>query len=241
MSEIEKLKKANEETNQRLDELMEMMTALIKEKSAEETSEGRNVGKETPIHAPSFESMGSTSQGVGGNTVNVAIPPMVAPSHPTQHPIGENTYSTMSMPAPAFGPSPAFVPTPTFVPPPIPNAIPLFNRGHDATNPVVLDDEKKDDSMQSIKMFSLLDERLKLIEGFSYHRAMNASEATLVPGLVIPHKFKVPEFEKYNGTKCPQDHLLSYVRKMAAHTYDDKLMIHFFQDSLTGAASRWYN
>ncbi|KAA0051907.1 Gag-pro-like protein [Cucumis melo var. makuwa] len=31
-----------------------------------------------------------------------------------------------------------------------------------------------------------------------------------------------------------------YCRKMAAHIGTDKLLIHYFQDSLTGPASRWY-
>jgi len=90
-------------------------------------------------------------------------------------------------------------------------------------------------------MLSMLEERLKAIEGVQYYRAMNAADITLVPGIVIPSKFKVPDFEKYNGTRCPQEHLTSYVRKMAAYAYDDKLLIHFFQDSLFGAALRWYN
>ncbi|RDX77063.1 hypothetical protein CR513_42872, partial [Mucuna pruriens] len=29
-------------------------------------------------------------------------------------------------------------------------------------------------------------------------------------------------------------------RKMALHAHDDALLIHFFQESLTGAALRWY-
>ena len=28
---------------------------------------------------------------------------------------------------------------------------------------------------------------------------------------------------------------------MAAHAHDDKLLIHIFQESLTGSAARWYN
>jgi len=31
-----------------------------------------------------------------------------------------------------------------------------------------------------------------------------------------------------------------YCRKMVSFVHDDKLLIHFFQDSLTGAASSWY-
>jgi len=31
-----------------------------------------------------------------------------------------------------------------------------------------------------------------------------------------------------------------YCRKMAAHSHDEKLLIHFFQESLTGNTLNWY-
>jgi len=31
----------------------------------------------------------------------------------------------------------------------------------------------------------------------------NAQDLCLVPNVNIPHKFKVPEFEKYKGNTCP--------------------------------------
>jgi hypothetical protein len=68
----------------------------------------------------------------------------------------------------------------------------------------------------------------------------NAHELCLVPNVVIPHKFKVPDFEKYKGNTCPRAHLVMYARKMSTQTANDKLLIHYFQDSLTGAALRWY-
>ncbi|GAU50634.1 hypothetical protein TSUD_410280 [Trifolium subterraneum] len=65
-------------------------------------------------------------------------------------------------------------------------------------------------------------------------------ELCLVPDVVVPHKFKVPDFEKYKGSTCPKAHLIMYARKMSTQTSNDKLLIHYFQDSLTGAALRWY-
>ena len=35
----------------------------------------------------------------------------------------------------------------------------------------------------------------------------------LVPDIVIPSKFKVPDFDKYKGTTCPKNHLKMYCRK----------------------------
>ncbi|XP_050914942.1 uncharacterized protein LOC127129870 [Lathyrus oleraceus] len=76
-------------------------------------------------------------------------------------------------------------------------------------------------------------------------RAMDVNEnfrldMCLVPGLVIPPKFKLPNFEKYKGDTCPRHHLVMFFRKMESHTHDDKLMIHCFQDSLIGASLSWY-
>ncbi|GAU50278.1 hypothetical protein TSUD_409140 [Trifolium subterraneum] len=67
----------------------------------------------------------------------------------------------------------------------------------------------------------------------------DAHELCLVPDVVVPHKFKVPDFEKYKGSTCPKAHLIMYAKKMSTQTSNDKLLIHYFQDSLTGAALRW--
>ncbi|WRX10955.1 Retrotransposon gag domain - like 10 [Theobroma cacao] len=69
---------------------------------------------------------------------------------------------------------------------------------------------------------------------------MDATELCLVLDVLIPAKFKVPKFEKYDGTNCPMAHITMYCRKIVAQSHDDKLLIHFFQDSLTGSAARWY-
>jgi len=50
----------------------------------------------------------------------------------------------------------------------------------------------------------------------------------------------VSDFEKYKGTTCPKSHLTMYCRKMAAHAHNEKLLIHYFQDSLGGVALNWY-
>ncbi|RDX81653.1 hypothetical protein CR513_37636, partial [Mucuna pruriens] len=67
-----------------------------------------------------------------------------------------------------------------------------------------------------------------------------AVDLCLVPDMVIPHNFKVPDFDKYKGNSCQKNHLISYCRKMDAHTHNDKLLIYFFQESLTKAALGWY-
>ena len=62
----------------------------------------------------------------------------------------------------------------------------------------------------------------------------------LVPDVVIPLKFKVTDIDKYKGKTFPKNHLKVYYRKMGAYEKDEKLLMHFFQESLTGAAVTWY-
>ena len=80
-----------------------------------------------------------------------------------------------------------------------------------------------------------------MVEGSDAYSLVDASKMSLVLDLVLPLKFKVPIFDKYDGTKCLSAHLYMYCRKMTGHTSNDKLLIHCFQDNLTGSATRWYN
>lgn len=89
------------------------------------------------------------------------------------------------------------------------------------------------------RKYRLLEERLKAIEGQGA-LGMDLTDLGLVPGVKVPPKFKVPVFEKYNGTTCPKTHVRSYYRKMSVYSSDEKLLMHFFQDSLAGASLEWY-
>ncbi|KAA3455603.1 RNA-directed DNA polymerase (Reverse transcriptase), Ribonuclease H-like protein [Gossypium australe] len=98
-----------------------------------------------------------------------------------------------------------------------------------------MNDQSAQDKYRSLK------ERLKAIEGTEVFFALGAKELSLVPDLVLPPKFKVPDFEKYDRTRCPKAHLIMFCRKIMGYVNKDKLLIHCFQDSLVGSALRWYN
>src|SRR4051812_42271564 len=89
------------------------------------------------------------------------------------------------------------------------------------------------------KKFHLLEERLNALEGRS-SSGLNAIDLCLVPDIKIPAKFKVPSFEKYKGITCPMSHIKAFCNKMAPYAENDKLLMHFFQDSLSGASLEWY-
>ena len=69
---------------------------------------------------------------------------------------------------------------------------------------------------------------MKAMEGSDVYGLVDAYKMSLVPDLVLPPKFKVPTFEKYDGTKCPSAHLYMYCRKMTGYTSNDKLLIHYY-------------
>jgi len=85
-----------------------------------------------------------------------------------------------------------------------------------------------------------IEERLRAIEGGEDYAFANLEELLLVPNIITPPKFKVSDFDKYKGTTCPENHLKMCCRKMGAYTKDEELLIHFFQESLTGVAVTWY-
>ncbi|XP_024640586.1 uncharacterized protein [Medicago truncatula] len=87
--------------------------------------------------------------------------------------------------------------------------------------------------------FEAVHKELKTIRGKEMF-SQNVNDLYLVPDVVIPHKFKIPIFEKYTGDTCLEMHLVTYVRKMIAHKNNEPLLIHCFQDSLTGPAHTWY-
>ena len=51
---------------------------------------------------------------------------------------------------------------------------------------------------------------------------LDFEELGLVSGVVIPQKFKVPAFAKYDGVSYPKLNLRSYVRNIQPHIADRK-------------------
>ena len=79
------------------------------------------------------------------------------------------------------------------------------------------------------QMHNLLEQRLKAVENQNVLKGLNPNDLNLVSDLVIPPHFKMPRFEKYDGTSCPEMHLIMYCSKMTVHAHNEKLLIHIFQ------------
>ena len=86
--------------------------------------------------------------------------------------------------------------------------------------------------------YKQLEDRLNAME-IQRVPGLDFEELGLISGVVIPQKFKVPTFAKYNGVSCQKLHLRSYVRKIQPHTDDKNLWVHFFQESLSRTQLDW--
>jgi len=119
----------------------------------------------------------------------------------------------------------------------VPNTLPQPNLTGEPRSlpaqPVLLPAEGPPPAAEENRKLDLIKERLRTVKGFGDYPF---ADLCLVPDVVIPPKFKVPDFDRYKGTTCPKKHLKMYCRKMGAHSRDEKLLMHFFQDSLAGAA-----
>ena len=87
---------------------------------------------------------------------------------------------------------------------------------------------------------NLFDKKLKEIEGVNDFTRVDPRKLSLVPDVIIPPKFKMSKFEKYDGTKCPENHLATYYNKMAGHARNEDLLIYVFYESLTRVTAQWY-
>ncbi|KAI5419558.1 hypothetical protein KIW84_043646 [Lathyrus oleraceus] len=139
------------------------------------------------------------------------------------------------IPAPTFASMPASSPV-LAIPPPVVHTAPRVDDTIYHSEPSEGPDvHEKMDAMND--QFLELRKELKNLRGKDLF-GKSAAELCLVPGVKIPMKFKVPDFEKYKGNTCPLSHLVMYARKMSTQMDNDQLLIHYFQDSLSGAALR---
>ncbi|KAL5153667.1 hypothetical protein HKD37_19G053170 [Glycine soja] len=133
-------------------------------------------------------------------------------------------------PFPAEGPAPNALPQPNLMGEP----------RNPSTQPIFFSTDGPPLAAEERRKLDHIEERLRAVEGFGDYLFADMTDLCLVPDIIILPKFKVPDFDRYKGTTCPKNHLKMYCRKMGAHSRDEKLLMHFFQDSLAGAVVVWY-
>jgi len=191
--------------------------------------------------------MKEMSQNKPASDLNLLLPP---PPPPTNDPHQASTSFTFQSPIPdptvTVNPVVMTNEPPFSYYPAIPNAEPSLSVPsppiHSAPHfpvggaPHTTGGESK---MRENEKLSALEERLRAIEGLNMYGSVDVASLRLVPYVVVPPKFKVPDFDKYTGNSDPRIHLATYIAKMSSMTDDDRLLIHFFHESLSGTALRW--
>ena len=66
------------------------------------------------------------------------------------------------------------------------------------------------------------EDRLKVVE-IQVVPGLDFGDLGLVPGVLIPYKFKISIFAKYDGVSYPKLHLRSYMHKIQPHITDKKI------------------
>jgi len=70
--------------------------------------------------------------------------------------------------------------------------------------------------------------------------SIDLNELYMTPKVTIPKKFKVSNFEKFDGSANSLIHLKSYYSKMLLWSKDDQFLVHFFPESLTSLTLLWF-
>ena len=83
-------------------------------------------------------------------------------------------------------------------------------------------------------------EKIRIIEASGTRGRVNLDSLTNFPHVIMPPKFKAPEFVKYGGIGDLCTHLRMLCSKMAPYGDNHLFLCQIFPDSLTGLAATWY-
>ncbi|XP_077248864.1 uncharacterized protein LOC143888358 [Tasmannia lanceolata] len=71
-------------------------------------------------------------------------------------------------------------------------------------------------------------------------KKLNMAEFMIIPGVVLPPNFKMPDHDKYDGTGCPKSHLKALIPLLQQHGLTPEQIALLFPRSLTGTAKKWF-
>ena len=104
------------------------------------------------------------------------------------------------------------------------------NTNHD---PPALESKKKINEWMN-KMEKMIRRARKIEEVIDY------DSISLFPNARLPPKFKMPNLDKFDVTNCLKSHLKMYMRDMQPLGATEEVLAQMFQNTLTGAALRWF-
>ncbi|XP_077249287.1 uncharacterized protein LOC143888760 [Tasmannia lanceolata] len=71
-------------------------------------------------------------------------------------------------------------------------------------------------------------------------KKINMSDFSLFPGVTLLPKFRMLDFDKYDGTGCPWSHLRSFISNLKGYGLSPEQIAKVFPMSLTGVAKKWF-
>ncbi|XP_077232247.1 uncharacterized protein LOC143867639 [Tasmannia lanceolata] len=75
---------------------------------------------------------------------------------------------------------------------------------------------------------------------FQGSKKLNKADFMIYPGVTLPLRFKVPDMDKYDGTRCPRSHLMSVLPLLQQHGLSPEQVALLFPRSLVGVAKKWF-
>ncbi|XP_027915918.1 uncharacterized protein LOC114175339 [Vigna unguiculata] len=75
----------------------------------------------------------------------------------------------------------------------------------------------------------------------SIHASGNFPFTQFILETPLPERWKMPTFEKYNGTTNPDNHMPVFTHQMMFHVVSDPIWCRVFSTSLTGEALEWFS
>ncbi|XP_015169739.1 uncharacterized protein [Solanum tuberosum] len=123
--------------------------------------------------------------------------------------------------------------------PPVTNAQ-EFHR-QDVNHYVEIENDAKsiDAEMMNRKM-KRLEDAMRGLRGFDNSQSVRYEELCTFPEVELPPGYKIPKFEKFNGSGNPFFHLKIYCEKLIGVGNNEGIRIKLFNQSLTGKALKWY-
>ncbi|XP_077252356.1 uncharacterized protein LOC143891701 [Tasmannia lanceolata] len=71
-------------------------------------------------------------------------------------------------------------------------------------------------------------------------KIFDVSKLMMSSAVVLPHNFKVPEYDKYDRTGCPRNHIRWFIILSQQYGLNHEQMAHLFPISLVGIAKKWF-
>ncbi|XP_077234732.1 uncharacterized protein LOC143876939 [Tasmannia lanceolata] len=131
---------------------------------------------------------------------------------------------------------------------PTPSAFPAPNRPHLPAEEIDLDEGQYAEEYcapqtnRENELFNMCQKMAKDIENMKFQgpKRFDISEYFETPSVTLPPKFKAPDYDRYDGTGCPRNHVRWFITLSQQHGLSREQMAQLFPMSLIGIAKKWF-